>query len=196
MLAVHVTNHQDSVPIDREWFADLARFVLGSQERHEASLSIAFVDDRTMRRLHRQYLGQDEPTDVLSFPYSQKREALDGEVVIAAEYGKKQAARFRWPVAHELALYVVHGILHLCGYDDKSRPQAARMRARQGRLLQEFLARPRAAAGRNGPSGNRAERGHDPARKLSEGTSGPTHMRRPASRTGGAGRSTRRVAPQ
>jgi len=91
---------------------------------------VALVDDRTMAELHQRYLGQSGPTDVLSFPH--------GEIVVSADTARREAVARGIPPLHELVLYVVHGALHLAGFDDKKPRQAARMRAEERRILDEL----------------------------------------------------------
>jgi probable rRNA maturation factor len=103
-------------------------------------LSVAVVGARAMRQLHHRFLGVAEITDVLAFDFAtaQRRRHLDGEVVLCADLARRRCPRRqRWlPAARaELALYLVHGILHLAGYDDHTPAQAARMHARTDQLL-------------------------------------------------------------
>ena len=87
---------------------------------------MAVVDDPTIRRLHREYLGEDSPTDVMSFVLERADDYLEGEVVVSAETACAAAPEYGWPAADELLLYVIHGTLHLVGYDDTT----PRMRSR------------------------------------------------------------------
>ena len=89
------------------------KHVLESNSIADAAISLAVVDDETIRRLHERYLGIDEPTDVLSFPLSSSGEALEGEIVASAETAARRAVEFGWRAEDELLLYVVHGALHL-----------------------------------------------------------------------------------
>jgi probable rRNA maturation factor len=101
-----------------------------------AELSLAIVGDREMRRLNREYHGVDEPTDVLAFPLAGPGGApLLGEVIVSAETAAREAARRGLPFAREVALYAVHGTLHLLGYDDHAPRDRRRMRRRERALL-------------------------------------------------------------
>jgi probable rRNA maturation factor len=89
-----------------------------------------------MQQLNKRYLEHDEPTDVLSFPLSEPgARRLAGEVVISADVARRQAEGRGHDVQAELALYVIHGLLHLCGYDDQTPAAAARMRERERHYL-------------------------------------------------------------
>src|SRR5205823_1506484 len=105
--------------IDRARLREVVRTVLEGEHIKDAEISLAFVDSPTIHRLNQRYLQHDEPTDVLSFPLSEPNAAkLAGELVIGAEVAKAQAEERGHDVQAELALYVIHGLLHLCGYDD------------------------------------------------------------------------------
>src|SRR5438270_2925239 len=123
MIKVSVSCPQEIVPVDRGSMRQIARTVLDGENIGEAEISLAFVDNPTIHRLNLRYLHHDEPTDVLSFPLSEANaRCLAGELVIGAEVGQTQAESHGHDVAAELALYVIHGLLHLCGHDDKSPP--------------------------------------------------------------------------
>ena len=109
-------------------------------EGRDAELSVALVGDEEMTALNGRFLGRAEVTDVLAFPYSAEGEPLAGEVVVNAELAAREAAGRGHGAREELLLYLVHGLLHLLGYDDHSAPDRRRMRRREAEVL--------AAAGR------------------------------------------------
>ncbi|MCG3148467.1 MAG: Endoribonuclease YbeY [Verrucomicrobiae bacterium] len=94
-------------------------------------LSIVLVGDAEMARLNLQYHNTPGTTDVLTFDYGDGQ----GELIICVDRAHAQARQFRTTPAQELALYVVHGVLHLQGYDDLKPPARRRMRAAERRLL-------------------------------------------------------------
>src|SRR3954463_16512841 len=119
MGKVSIASPQEIVPIDRARMREVVRTVLDGEGEDEAEISLAFVDNPTIHRLNQRYLQHDEPTDVLSFPLSEPgAKRLAGELVIGAEVARDQAAHRGHDVQVELALYVIHGLLHLCGYND------------------------------------------------------------------------------
>ena len=122
----------------------LARRVLAAEGvLSGAELSVVVTDDETVRKLNRRFLGVDAPTDVLSFglaaedgfvtPPGSARQL--GEIVISYPTAARQAEEADLPPNEELAHLLVHGILHLLGYDHESRADARRMRAREEALL-------------------------------------------------------------
>ena len=112
--------------------------VLEQHDRSTATVSIAVVDDGEMHDLNRRYLQHDYPTDVLSFKLSDDDEPLDGEIIVSIDTARTQAGDHHWPVAAELMLYVVHGTLHLLGYDDHQEDERRTMYRTQRRILAEL----------------------------------------------------------
>jgi probable rRNA maturation factor len=136
MLKIKVAIPQEIVPIQREPMRAAAKAVLEGEGVAQASLSLAFVDDATIHRINKQFLEHDEPTDVITFPLSQPNaKVLEGELVIGAEVARRVAAERGHDEQVELALYVIHGVLHLCGYDDKTEKHAREMRTQERKYL-------------------------------------------------------------
>ncbi len=105
----------------------------------DAEVDVALVDDATIARLNRRHLGHHGPTDVLAFPGTgQAGDRTIGEVVVSLDRAREQAREAGWPLRHEVALLVVHGVLHLRGYDDRTPQDSARMRAAEHRVLRRL----------------------------------------------------------
>jgi probable rRNA maturation factor len=139
MIRIAIASPQETVAVDRARMRQTAVAVLEGEGEPVAEISLAFVANATSRQLNQRYLQHDEPTDVLSFPLSEgKSGKLGGELVIGAEVAQVQAQERGHDVQAELALYVIHGLLHLCGYDDKTPAGATEMRARERHYLQQL----------------------------------------------------------
>ena len=106
-------------------------------------MSIAVVDDARMHELNRRYLDHDYPTDVLSFVLAHVGNHLDGQIVVSFDYAAREAARYGWNADDELLLYVIHGSLHLVGYDDLNPEVKQEMRAAEQKYLAQFGLTPR-----------------------------------------------------
>lgn len=100
-----------------------------------ARLSIRLVDDGSMRALHARHCGLDTTTDVLTFPSADPGEPVDADVACCVDEAARQAARRGHPVAEELLLYAVHGLLHCLGHDDRDPEGFAAMHAEEDRVL-------------------------------------------------------------
>jgi probable rRNA maturation factor len=143
VIAIEIHNDQAHMPLDEQRLGDAMRSILADQALSRALVSLVVVDDLTIRRLHREYLGKDAPTDVLSFPLEQGEGVLEGEVIVSAETAQRVAATFGWPVEDELLLYAIHGTLHLVGFDDDTPPRQAEMRRQERAYLAKFGLCPR-----------------------------------------------------
>jgi probable rRNA maturation factor len=97
---------------------------------------LAVVDDATIHDVNRRFLNHDEPTDVVTFVLEESENSLDGEIVLGADVAWRTAAELRVSPGDELLLYVIHGALHLVGYDDLSDEPRVEMR----RCEQQYLA--------------------------------------------------------
>ncbi len=102
-----------------------------------AELSIALVGDKRMSNLHVQFLNVAGPTDVLTFPLEVDRRGrvTAGEIVVCVPEAKRRAAGHGVTVRQEVLLYAVHGLLHLCGYDDLTPAGFRRMHRKEDDLL-------------------------------------------------------------
>jgi probable rRNA maturation factor len=135
-VEIEINDTQNHMRIDAGSLRDLAARVLDLQGQKRASISIALVDNDTIQRINRAHLGHDWPTDVITFPLSEPAESvLAGELVISAEMACAAAGERGLDPAAELALYVVHGLLHLCGYDDREEAAALLMQKREQEVL-------------------------------------------------------------
>jgi probable rRNA maturation factor len=138
MLRISIANPYE-YPLDFQRLKDAARAVLEGEGIRACKITLAFVDDAHIHRLNKQFLNHDEPTDVLSFPYTDPdAKSLEGEVVIGYEVAREYAADRGHEHALELLLYAIHGCLHLCGYDDTDDESARSMRARERLYLQKL----------------------------------------------------------
>lgn len=105
-------------------------------------VNVILVDDREMRRLNRRYRGKDKPTDVLSFSYLDEGSVADGtvgDVFISHETLSRDARRLGVTVSDLALRIVVHGMLHVIGYDHEDDDDAARMERRERTILRRLL---------------------------------------------------------
>lgn len=125
-------SNRQHLPVDEVALADLARRTLLAEGVRRAELSVSFVDPHEMSALHERYLGEPGPTDVLSFPLDEDPgpddRRLVGDVVICPAVAAEQGE-----AGSEMRLLLVHGILHLLGYDHETEEERAEMWPRQER---------------------------------------------------------------
>jgi len=138
MIRVSVANPYE-YPLEFQALKATAATVLEGEGVREAKVTLAFVDNPHIHRLNKQFLGHDEPTDVLSFPYSDPgSKKLEGEIVIGYEVAKEYAGDRGHEVNLELQLYVIHGCLHLCGHDDRTDQASRAMRVKEREYLKRL----------------------------------------------------------
>jgi len=133
-MKVQISSEQNALECPHE----AIRRVLSAALRREgksAELSVALVDDHRMAELNRRYLGREGVTDVLAFPYGEGADEIEGEIVVNAELALRRGAGRPHGPEGELMLYVVHGVLHLLGYDDHRQDDVRRMRRREQAVL-------------------------------------------------------------
>jgi len=100
--------------------AAIGRAPRGATGRAPREVSVLFCADTRMRALNRRYRGQDRPTDVLAFPTGDSESGFLGDIVISVPYAEREARRRREPGAREIDRLLVHGLLHLMGYDHET----------------------------------------------------------------------------
>jgi len=130
-----VQNRQRRVAVSAARLRALARRALRDLGRPDRELSVVAVGDAEMRRLNARYHGRRRATDVLAFDLGGSPTPLLGEVIISADTAARQARRAGVPVALEIDLLLVHGLLHLVGYDDHDPRDARRMHERAREIL-------------------------------------------------------------
>src|SRR5687767_4264348 len=138
-IAVHVSADGVRLPLARARVTEIARRVLASEGVREAMVSITFLGTRAMAALNRKHLGHRGATDVISFGFSEstRQGPVIGDIYIAPEVARANARRHDARVREELARLIVHGVLHVLGYDhadDESRSTSP-MWHRQERIL-------------------------------------------------------------
>jgi len=137
-------DEQDEIDVDVDRWTRLARAVLETEQRR-GELTLTFVDRHEIAELNAEHLGKPGPTDVLSFPLDDDEATppprgvpvLLGDVVVCPAVAAEQAATHAGTLDDELALLVVHGVLHVLGHDHAEPDEAATMRTRELDLLQQ-----------------------------------------------------------
>jgi len=185
-MDVFITNEQDEVEVDTDRLHQVTKIVLESENLDPSTeVSVICVDQSTMRSLNKQFLGIDEPTDVLAFPIDGEveEESLDsapggrvaspdeapfvlGDVVVCPAVAKRHAEAYNVPYEEEMDMLLVHGLLHLIGYDHATDSDQILMESRQRALLKkvaEIRARKPAYPASEESSGPRSASGEQPS---------------------------------
>lgn len=148
---IHIQNAQNHIQINEDQLEQAVCHLLTCEQVNQAEISLALFDNPTVRELNQQYLQHDYDTDVLSFlldcetdPERQSTEirgsgkSIEGEVIVSAEMAASLAEKYQWSAENELLLYIVHGVLHLCGYDDLTEEELPLMRAREQQIFDHW----------------------------------------------------------
>ncbi|PQO47048.1 rRNA maturation RNase YbeY [Blastopirellula marina] len=132
---IDITNRQTKFPVPGELFHKAVAAVFSGEGYARGEVGIAVVDNPEIHEFNQRFLQHDYPTDVITFPMDEEDGFLSGEIMISAEYAADEAQQHAWTTEEEMTLYVVHGCLHLAGYDDHQEDDRQEMR----RLEQHYL---------------------------------------------------------
>ncbi len=138
---LHIYNHQSVEPVCLEWWQKVAEAALPlCQAETKSSLvplvsldeiEFSLVSDDSIARIHGDFMDDPTPTDVITFHH--------GEIIISLETASRQASEHGATYANEVALYIIHGLLHLAGWEDTEPQLRAEMHALQSRILDQCL---------------------------------------------------------
>ncbi|HLA54874.1 MAG TPA: rRNA maturation RNase YbeY [Flavobacterium sp.] len=132
-------NYETDFILDNEaaygkWLSE----VIVSENKKEGEINYIFCDDEYLHKINVEYLSHDDLTDIISFDYSVGNE-LHGDIFVSVERVADNASDFKVPFETELKRVVVHGILHYCGYKDKSEADSLLMRQKEDEKIEMFL---------------------------------------------------------
>lgn len=140
-LTIEIANQQQLLPLDEEKIRAAVAAALAEGGYTCGEISVAAVDDPTIHGVNREFLEHDYPTDVISFPLNDPDSEdgkVDGEIIVSTDTAAAEAHRLAflgWGAAEEFLLYVVHGALHLAGFDDHAEDDLREMRAAEVAVL-------------------------------------------------------------
>ena len=131
-------NYETDFELDLE--ADFSKWlsaVIVSENKKEGDINYVFCDDEYLLQINQQYLDHDTLTDIISFDYSVGNE-LHGDIFISVERVRENASDFNVTFFEEIKRVLVHGVLHYCGYKDKSESDERLMRSKEEEKMQMF----------------------------------------------------------
>jgi len=131
----------DKIPA--EFLQSMAERTMKIMGLDDSEVTLVITDDETIRELNLEYLKHDSPTDVITFLMNERDPESGtyylGDIVISAEIAKKQADDLKHSLKKELALLIIHGILHLAGFDDTEKTKKKEMAAMQDKILEKVF---------------------------------------------------------
>lgn len=139
-MKVIIKNLQEKIPVNPKRIRKTALKVLSLEGiKKPGEISILFVNDRQIKEFNLLYRGRDCPTDVLSFDSSINKKEILADIVVSTETAVRQSRIFKTAPIYEVYLYVIHGVLHLLGYDDKTAKQRNLMQKKAEAILSLIL---------------------------------------------------------
>ncbi len=138
--SLEIIDDQSLHKIDHDELAKVVQQILEYEQVSAAEISIVLLDNTAIHQWNRETLNHDFPTDVITFAlndpvYSTSNSCLEGELLVSVEMAAQLAGDIGWSVENECTLYVLHGILHLLGYDDLNETDRAVMRKKEHQVL-------------------------------------------------------------
>lgn len=128
---------EQSLAFDGTRLVSTVAQILSDHDLNQSEISIAVVDDPAIRIINKQYLDHDYATDVISFvlDFDEAKSCLTGQLVVSTDTASSMASQIGSTMEDELLLYVIHGMLHLVGFDDKDPTSATEMREQERHYL-------------------------------------------------------------
>jgi probable rRNA maturation factor len=123
---------------DKKAFKEVLAFLFEKENVGLKRLNYIFCSDEYLVKINQQYLNHNTLTDVITFPFSEKDEPVSAEIYISVERIKENAKTYRIQYQNELLRVMIHGALHLCGYEDKKQSLQLRMREKEDYYLNQF----------------------------------------------------------
>jgi probable rRNA maturation factor len=138
-MKLNIINLQKLHFIDKNRVKKLISSIL-KVEKKNAELNLVFTDNKKIKKINKTFLGHNFVTDVISFGYNNVslENNISGEIIISVEMAVKLAQKLKCTIEGEIALYLVHGLLHLLGYNDKLKKDARKMHQREKELLSMY----------------------------------------------------------
>lgn len=144
-VVVEVSNRQRRVKIEASWIRQLVDEACSWIGIEDAEISVVLVSDAAIAKVNQEWLAHDGPTDVITFGLAEATDeiaawpgGLSGDIVVSTETACRVAAELGWSVEDELAYYIVHGLLHLAGYDDTTSAGRKVMRREERRVMKSI----------------------------------------------------------
>ena len=134
---LEILDEQDELVVELDKVRTVCQSILDDADIRSGKINVVLVESDVIQQYNRDFLQHDYPTDTISFPTDDRREEghLEGEVLVCTEVAKERAEEFGWSANEELLLYVIHGMLHLVGFDDVTPEQRTIMQEKEQHYL-------------------------------------------------------------
>lgn len=136
---INIDNINDNFTIDKDDIEQLVDFVLTHENYHNGDIGVVFVDHKYIIELNEKYLDKSDTTDVISFPLGETaKPEISGEIYINLDAVKENSIDFEVPFSEEMYRMVIHGVLHLTGYNDQTGEDKKTMTNRENYYLENY----------------------------------------------------------
>ena len=136
-IKIEFTDSHPQLSISLNSYRDLIHQIIVEEKIPVAGIHIITVDDEYLKSLHRQFLNEDSYTDVMTF-YLEEDDEVDGEIYVSTDRASQNAKHYRVDLSEEIARLIIHGLLHLKGYDDKDKSGKQQMQLLEDRFLKHY----------------------------------------------------------
>ncbi|MFH1784317.1 MAG: rRNA maturation RNase YbeY [bacterium] len=138
-----IINNLQTIPVRESYLIEIFKAINTHYRRRfkRYEVIVSLVNDAYIRKLNKQFLGRDKATDVIAFPMEEEmgsrggKSIVLGDVVVSVQRARAQSKQFKVSLHEEIALLIVHGVLHLLGYDDLNQADACVMRGKETQVL-------------------------------------------------------------
>jgi len=132
-----VQNHHPSsrLPISQRSIRALVSRIIRHEKSKLCSLEVNFVDKFGIKKINKKFLNHNYYTDIITFPYNSYKNSLEGEIVISLDSVKKNAVSYGVTYSEELKRVIIHGCLHLAGYDDRTKSEKELIRCKENSYM-------------------------------------------------------------
>ena len=121
MISVQLIYDMEEIAdIDDDWLNNTCKNILNDKDQNTATISIILTNDKKLRKLKKEYFGEDVFTDTISFNLEEDGDPIDGEIYISLNQVSENAREFKQDTGRELKRVIIHGCLHLLGFDDQT----------------------------------------------------------------------------
>jgi len=132
--------NDSTLEIHTDFFVDVLPEIIKAEHKEMADISIVFCDDDYLLKINQQYLNHDYYTDIITFDYTHGN-FISGDLFISIDRVKENSVLYKKDFFNELCRVVFHGVLHLCGYNDKHQDDILVIRAKEDEYIQRFVSR-------------------------------------------------------
>ncbi len=129
----------NKVPFKKNTIHKLISLLSNDLKFSVGNLEISFVDSAEIKEVNNKYLKHNYSTDIITFNYSSKRDIIDGEIIISLDDSKNNSKRYHSTIKQEIFRVIIHGILHLIGYNDINKKERRIMKSKENYYVRKYI---------------------------------------------------------